>query len=153
MFLQRRGIPYQTRRYHSTNIAPCFTHDHTHHCYKQLICIVSLFSTSFRCSCCHRSRCAPVSNQPCAPFPTHYSQDLHNYCCMSKWPTAGGYSGRRAERHVPSGLAAAGRDSATATARARAVRYTWSCTWPSFGFCITLRFRKNVLPSRSGWLK
>lgn len=106
MFLQQRGIAYQTSRCHRTNTAPCSTHDHTHHCYQQLICIVSLFSTSFRRSCCHCSRCAPVSNQPCAPFPTHYSQHLYNYCCMSKWPTAGGYRGCRAERHVPSGLAA-----------------------------------------------
>jgi len=77
MFLQQRGITYQTRRYHSTNIASCSTHGHTHHCYQQLICIVSLFSTSFRYSCCHCSRCAPVPNQPCAPFPTHYS--LYTY--------------------------------------------------------------------------
>jgi hypothetical protein len=75
MFLQQRGITYQTARCHST----CFTHDHTHHSYQQLICIVSvrpLFAVPLVTA---TPRCAPVSNQPCASFPTHYSQHLHNW--------------------------------------------------------------------------
>lgn len=119
MFLQQRGITYQTRRYHSTNIAPCSTHEHTHthtqHCYQQLICIVSLFSLAIPVVTAPAAR-SPVPSQSTVPSLSHalLTPHLHNYCCVSKWPTTGGYRGCRAERHVPSGLAAAaaaGRDS------------------------------------------